>query len=134
MNSTTRRSIIAAAFAAIITFTLLFGAHEASAQCPGIKLRNQSNCNLLLCFYNAANQIHCQVVNANSSTPATWPAAFMPIGVRSNGGFFYPWGAGCTACISVQIPGAIATCCVIICPNPAQCAVDIFGCASPCNP
>lgn len=133
MKTTTRRSIAAALFAAILMIGLFLSADEASAQCPGIKIRNNTGCNLLICFYNAGMSTSCQVVNAMSSAPAGWPAGFMPIGVQSAAGAFYPWVmGGCTPCIGIQIAGAVGTCCAMVCPNPAQCAVDINPCPSPC--
>ena len=132
MKTTTRRSIAAGLFAAILMIALLFSAREASAQCPGIKIRNNTGCNLMICFYNASFATSCQVVNALSSAPAAWPAGFMPIGVQSAAGTFYPWASGCTPCIGIQVAGAVSTCCAVICPNPAQCAVDINPCPSPC--
>jgi hypothetical protein len=134
MKTTTRTSLAAIAAAAFLFIALFFSANEATAACSGIKVRNNTSCNLLICWYNATFATSCQVVNAMSSTPATWPAGFMPIGVQSAAGNFYPWGAGCTICMSVQIPGAVGSCCVMVCPNPAQCAVDINPCAAPCAP
>jgi hypothetical protein len=134
MKTTTRRSITAALFAAILMVALFFNAREATASCTPV-IRNNTPADLIITFYNAAGATHVQNVHAFQTVLATWPAGFAPIGIQSAGGFFYPWGSGCTICANIKIDSpAFQTSCAKVCPNLATCTYDIISCASPCAP
>ncbi|HVZ39438.1 MAG TPA: hypothetical protein VHI13_09185 [Candidatus Kapabacteria bacterium] len=105
------------------------------AQCPGVKVSNQTSCPVRLCLVGPAGAVVCRIIPAMSSGVAfQLPAGFVINGVQSASGDLYVFPAqpprpACSPCIQVS-----RECCGRICYDGTTCRIGIRVCGPPCLP
>jgi len=135
MKRVIRRSTAAMTLAALVSLATLLDAGRALGQtCAATRVFNATTCTINLCLYDAGGIVNCYIIPPGGPTVIAL-GAFVPIGVRSAGGFFYPFvpppNPGCTICIA--LPATAVNCCGIVCYDRVACRIDIRPCPSPCR-
>lgn len=123
MKTSIRRSLAMTAIVTLLALAAFLDSATAQAQCIAA---NTTGCTVNLTLYDANNVLFTVVV-PGGGTPVFFalPAGYVPVGVRSSGGFFYPFNAnGCTPCM--KLPPL--SCCGIVCYAPASCSFKISAC------